>query len=236
MRPRSQAGVTLMELLVAVTLFSLVSMGMLMAMRIGLNTYGKTQTHLMDNRRVVGAQRIVEEEIEGMIPVVAQCGGGGPRVPFFQGNPESMRLVSSFSLQGAWRGQPQVLEIFVMPADRGGVRLVVNETPYAGPPQVGLLCAGGSRYIAATPGPRTFVLADNLAFCRFQYLSQPENPNAPPQWGPVYQSKTWPLAVRIQMTPLEPDLSRLQPITVTAPLRIRRSTEIPYDDLPPRAQ
>ena len=45
-----------------------------------------------------------------------------------------MRLVSTFSLQQAWRGQPQILELFVIPGEDGnGVRLVVNEIPYAGP-------------------------------------------------------------------------------------------------------
>src|SRR5437870_4671801 len=120
-RRRTQAGVTLMELLIAVTLLSLVSVGMLFALRIGLNTYGKTQTHLMDDRRVAGAQRILTEQIEGMIPLQAECGGKG-LTPFFQGEPDRMRLISTFSLQEAWRGQPQILELFVIPGDNGGVR------------------------------------------------------------------------------------------------------------------
>jgi hypothetical protein len=32
------------------------------------------------------------------------------------------------------------------------------------------------------------------------------------------------------MAPLDPDPSRLQPITVTAPIHIHRSPEIPYVD------
>src|SRR3979411_1594499 len=100
---RSRAGVTLMELLISVTLFSLLSLGMMYAFRIGLMAYSKTQTRLMDNRRVSGAQRILEEQIQGMIPVVAMCGGGpeggGTKTAFFQGEPEAMRLVSAFSLQ-----------------------------------------------------------------------------------------------------------------------------------------
>ena len=109
MKRRSTAGVTLMELLIAVLLLSLLSVGLLFALRIGLNTYSKAQTKLMDNRRVAGAQRILEQELEGLVPVVAPCGvgteGGGAPVRFFQGEPEVMRLVSTFSLQGAWRGR-----------------------------------------------------------------------------------------------------------------------------------
>src|ERR1035438_249340 len=39
MRRRSTAGVTLMELLIAVLLLSLLSLGLVFALRIGLNTY-----------------------------------------------------------------------------------------------------------------------------------------------------------------------------------------------------
>ena len=55
---KRQAGVTLMELMIAVTLLSLLSVGLLFALRVGLTAYAKTQTRLMDNRRVAGAQRI----------------------------------------------------------------------------------------------------------------------------------------------------------------------------------
>src|SRR4051794_33832877 len=135
---RSRAGVTLMELLIAVTLFSLLSLAMMYAFRIGLMAYSKTQIKLMDNRRGAGGQRILEQQIQGMIPVVAACGAGagspGANTAFFQGAPEAMRLVSAFSLQEASRGMAQILEIFVSPGENGrGVRLLVNEIPYTGP-------------------------------------------------------------------------------------------------------
>jgi hypothetical protein len=207
----------------------MISVGMLFALRIGLNTYGKTQSHLMDNRRVAGAQRILEDELQGMIPVVAPCGGGG-RTAFFQGEPQTMRLITSFSLQGAWRGQAQILELFVIPGDNGGMRLVVNETPYYQPNQAGRMCTGPGHYLPVMAGPTSFVLADKLAFCRFSYLEQPLDHNAKPVWKALFAGRTWPLAVRIEMTPLDPDFSHLQPITVTAPIRIRRSLDVPYDD------
>src|SRR6516225_7673957 len=133
-RNRSEAGVTLMELLIAVTLLSMVSVGMLFALRIGLNTYAKAQQHMMDDRRVAGAQRVLTDQLEGMMPLQANCGGGG-LTPFFQGGPDRMRLISTYSLQEAWRGRPQILELFVIPGDTGGVRLVVNEIPYVHPKQ-----------------------------------------------------------------------------------------------------
>ena len=235
MRRRPTAGVTLMELLIAVVLLSLLSVGLLFALRIGLNAYSKTQTRLMDNRRVAGAQRILEQELEGLVPVVTQCGGaagGGVPAAFFQGEPDTMQLVSTFSLQGAWRGQPQILAIFVIPGAEGrGVRLVVNESPYQGPRAAGRSCLGPHKFFAASAGEKSFVLADKLDFCRFTYLEQPLDINLPLHWVPRFAGDDWPRAVRIEMAPLEPDPSRVQPITVVAPIHIMRRLEIPYADI-----
>ena len=228
-----------MELLVAITLLSLLSAGMLVALRIGLNSFTRVDTRLMDNRRVAGAQRIVEQELEGLMPVVTPCGRIPMKLAFFQGEPETMRLISTFSLQQAWRGQPQILEIFVIPGDDGrGVRLVVNEIPYTGPVNAGQLCEGVMpdpqtglgvpRFAPVAATPNSFVLADKLAFCRFAYYTQLPDPRLPLTWRSNWAKSGWPLAIRIDMAPLDPDPSRLQPISVVAPIFINRTPETDY--------
>jgi hypothetical protein len=220
-------------------------------MRIGLNTFGKTNAKLLENRRVDGAQRILMQEIEGLAPVSVPCAGAAlvpaaqpgaaADLPFFQGAPQTMRLVSSFSLQLAWRGMPQILELSVIPGDEGrGVRLVVNEIPYTGPLSAGKFCVGFApdpltgvvtpQFAAVQAGPQSFVLADQLAFCRFLYLSPGPQPGLPTVWTPAWSSAGWPRGVRIEMAPLEPDGTRLQPFTVTAPVRLRRTPGVVYAD------
>jgi hypothetical protein len=242
---RREAGTTLIEVLIAVTLLSLLSVGMLTAMRVGLLAFSKTDDKLMENRRVAGAQRVVQEELEGMMPAVAACGeapGATPaKTAFFEGQPQTMRLVSTFSLQQGWRGQPQILELFVIPGeDDRGVRLVVNEILYTGPASTAQLCIGHTRdpqtggnlamFAPVQAGPKSFVLADKLAYCRFSYFTIPLDRNVPPHWTPSWNFSGWPYAVRIEMAPLEPDPSRLQPISVTAPIHLHRSPEIQYVD------
>lgn len=243
-RRHRAAGVTLMEVLIAVTLLSLLTLGMAIAMRVGFNAYAKTDARLMDNRRVAGAQRLLEQELEGMMPLVLPCMGGaqpqGPPFAVFQGQPQVIRLVSTFSLQQAWRGAPQILELFVIPGDEGrGVRLVVNEAPYY-PLAAAQMCRGFSpspagvgltQYAPPQVSDHTFVLADKLAFCRFSFLQHPvANVLDPPLWLPELEYQGWPRAVRIEMAPLEPDPTRLQPIAMTVPLRVYRAPEIPYGD------
>jgi hypothetical protein len=230
--------------MVAVTLLSLLSVGMAMAMRVGLAAYSKTETKLMDNRRIAGAQRIVQSELEGMVPAFVLCGANsqgaaGLRAVLFQGTPASLWMVSTFSLQQGWRGQPQILQLFVIPG-KEGVRLVVNEIPYTGARGAAPYCAGTvmppntisrlAQMIPTVAGPTTFVLADNLAYCRFSYYSPANAMYDPPAWQPVWASKGWPLAVRIEMAPSPVDPSKLQPITVTAPIHIRRNPEKVYTD------
>lgn len=244
-RRGTAAGVTLMEVLIAVTLLSLLMLGMSIAMRVGFSAYAKTDGKLMDNRRVAGAQRLLEQELEGMVPLVLPClgtgdAGAGQRFALFQGEAQVIRLASTFSLQEGWRGQPQLLELFVIPGEEGrGVRLVVNEIPYA-PVTGGRMCAGFvaipgglglTHYLPPVASEHSFVLADKLAFCRFSYLQHPlTDPLQPPLWLPALAYQGWPMAVHIEMAPLEVDPSRLQPIAMTVPFRVYRAPDIPYAD------
>jgi general secretion pathway protein J len=230
-----ERGVTLIEVLIAVTLLSLLSVGMFLALRIGLNAYTKADTRLMDNRRAAGAQRILADELGGIMPVMAACGasaaGPGSRAVFFEGQPGVMRLATTFSLGQGWRGQPQVLALFVIPGEEGrGVRLVVNETPYTGPLAAGQFCIGAGVFVPVEAGPGSFVLADKLAYCRFTYLSG-ASPGIEPGWKSLWKTQTWPMAIRIEMAPLEADPSRVQPISFTTPVYLHRDPQIQYEDL-----
>lgn len=241
MRLGSKAGVTLIELLIAVSLVSLLAVGILMAIRVGVNAMEKTNNRFLSNRRVLGAQRALEQQIAGLFVTRADCqvGPGAPptRLPFFQGEPAAMRFVSSYSLQESSRGYPRILEYSVIPGEKGqGVRLVVNERLYSGPESTGALCVGagppgeGALFRPIEVGPNSFVLADRLAFCHFAYL-EPAPPSEPQRWLPRWvRADLLPLAIRIEMAPLEPDPSNIPLVTFTAPVRVNRSPFAPYAD------
>ena len=237
LRPRStRAGFTLIEVLIAVTLVGLLSVGMIVAMHVGLNAMSRANAKLMLNRRVAGAQRILEQQVAGLMPVTADCATSpdAPRtkIPFFQGEAQSMRFASTYSLQEAARGTARMLEYQVILGESGrGVRLIVNEGLYTGPRAAGDLCvglapdpvAGGivPRFLPIEAGPASFVVADKLAVCRFSFRD-PLPPERPPRWVLRWTKPYLPDAIRIEMAPLEPDSASLQPLPLTIPLRVTR--------------
>jgi len=239
--PRS--GLTLVEILIAVSLLSLLSAGMMVAMRLGLNTMDKVDARLIANRRVANSRGVIESELNGYIysladyrprPLVVQA------ISFFQMEPGIMRFVTAYSLQDGWRGRPQIAVLQVIPGDAGqGVRLIVNETPYTGPEQAGRNIEGIARdpaglqvvrYTAVPPGSQSFVLADRLAFCRFSYLEQ--RFQAPfLVWRSIWVNPMQlPRGIRIEMSPLDAPASDLRVSTVTVPLNVTRRPGAFYAD------
>lgn len=239
-----RAGVTLIELLIAVSLLGLLSAGILVSMRVGFNAMEKANSKLMGNRRILRAQRILEEQIAGFMPLMALCQPNPPmppvRMPFFHGELQSMRFLSSYSIGEGARGYPRILEFQVIPGENNrGVRLVVNEILYTGPAAAGLLCLGlgpdpllGVQAPLFRPievGPHSFVLADRLEYCRFSYREELPAPLYE-KWVTRWILPRWPSAIRIEMAPLDPDPSRMQPLTLTAAVRVNRIPAVDYAD------
>jgi prepilin-type N-terminal cleavage/methylation domain-containing protein len=240
----SRSGMTLIEVTIAITLMALLVTGMTMAMRISLTSLGKANDKLTANRRVTGAQRILEQQIAGLMPVAATMptslqGPGGVRVPFFQGESQSMRFVSTYSLHDAARGVPRVLEFQVVPGgDEGGVRLVVNEIPFASAYSAGEIVTGRSTidgfglmttFRPIEVGPQSFVLADKLASCRFLYQEPRPKPEYQ-RWDEVWAKAQWPTSIRIEMAPLTNDTGQLRMMTITAPVRVNKAPLETYED------
>jgi prepilin-type N-terminal cleavage/methylation domain-containing protein len=244
MRRNPQSGVTLIEILIAVSLMSLLSVGMLVAMRLGFSTMDKTDSRLVRDRRVSNSRMIIENEINGFINSIAWYHPKPDQtipIQFLQTEAQTMRFVTSYSLEEAWRGRPRIAAMQVIPGERNeGVRLIVNETPYTGPDQAGLQILGIQQdpsgrqvtlFAPVVPGAQSFVLADRLAFCRFWYLET--LPAAPFQrWRPDWaQPNLLPVGVRIEMAPLDfGNPSELHISTVTVPINVNGTPGASYAD------
>jgi prepilin-type N-terminal cleavage/methylation domain-containing protein len=226
---KTQAGVTLIEVLIAVSLLGLLSVGVLTAMQLGLRTMDRVDARMVRNRRVTSARNIIENEISGFVSTMATLPQNRLAV-FLQTEPQSMRFVTSYSLGDAWRGRPQIAGLQVIPGEGNtGVRLIVNETPYTGPAQAGQFVSGiepdltgrpVTRFAPIVPGPDSFVLADRLRYCRFLYLER--RPIEPFEiWRPDWVLPgAYPSGVRIEMASLDDSPADLHPFTITVPIKV----------------
>jgi type II secretory pathway pseudopilin PulG len=231
-RRKSEAGVTLIELVIAITLVAALSLGMLMAMRTSLVTLEKVDNRLQFNRRVMSVQEILVREIGGVIPVVGQCtvgsGSSANRV-VFQGNQQTLRLVSSYSLAEGARGYPRIIEFQVMPAEGGGMRLVMNEHPYTGPASTAPFCFN-MLPVPAQVTPSSFIVADQLARCSISYHQVNRDAPREGNWVPVWNEVNLPSAVHIDMAPLAPDAAQLPLLSITVPIHVTLDVQVPYVD------
>ncbi len=253
----SERGVTLLELMIAITLVAGLSTGMLMAMRTSLLTYEKTAKRLESNRRFVKTQQVLSDQISAVMPVQGAClGDAGQTIgipSFLSGSEDTLRLVSSYSIAEGSRGYPQIVEYRVIPEQRGSVRLVATERPYTGPQSTIPYCGGappppvssyeigarsavplGGAQSAAPAGAsagESYVLAEHLAYCRFSY-HEPYNQNrfVETPWLPLWDKPLLPAGVRIEMRSAVPDTGGLSVLGVTVPIQVDRDPRMVYVD------
>jgi prepilin-type N-terminal cleavage/methylation domain-containing protein len=225
---KTERGVTLLEMLIAVSLVALLSTGMMMALRTSVQAYEKTGKRLEENRHTVGGGQILFNQISSAMSVMALCdrGDGGPPagVSFLNGSAGRLRLVSSYSIAEGARGYPRIVEYNVLAGEGGTVRLVVREAPYTGPQSTTAACAG----IVSND---SYVLADHLASCRFLY-HEPYDPNSylETEWLPVWDRPFLPAAVRIEMKPAGPAAGGLPNLGMTVPLHVTKDPFVEYED------
>ena len=117
------------------------------------------------------------------------------------------------------------------------MRLIVNETPYTGREQAGQTYHSALNRIrrgrpvvvisaCGASGPQSFVLADRLAYCRFSYLQPLVDSAVSGLATRLGQPAVLPLAIRIEMAPLDPTPSDLHVTTVTVPFNVNRTPGI----------
>ena len=226
-----ERGVTLIELMIAVSLTAVITVGLLFALRTSIVAYEKTSDRLHSNREQLGRNQILSRELGGAMPVMSACGTSN--VPYFFGAPDSLRMISSYSIAEGFRGYPQILEFQTRRSSSGGLQLVVIEHPYTGPASTAPLCGSSDAFGFSGTDAEPFVLADDLAACTFSYLGIP-NPLASKQeanWTATWtSSNSLPLGIKVEMKPRAEPGGGLPSVTVTAPIHVDRDIFRSYPD------
>ncbi|MEZ5396271.1 MAG: prepilin-type N-terminal cleavage/methylation domain-containing protein [Bryobacterales bacterium] len=129
----ADAGLTLIEILVAITLLALLSAGMMTALAMPARARSQARERLTLDRRIATANQLLYAQFAAVTPVLMQAppAVGAPAAPFFHGEPQQMRFVSSYSIEAGPRGGLSIIELNVQA--KNGLRLVLTESPYRGP-------------------------------------------------------------------------------------------------------
>ena len=225
----------------AVTLLALIAATMTIVLRISLDGSAKAQQRIASNRKVMGVERVMREQIANLLPAKTSCqsapGSATAAEILFEGRPSRMRFVSTYTLNEAARGIPRLVEYVVIPGAQQGVRLVMNEIAYGGPRWLVPVCVGYEtvndlqvpQFTPIQVSGNSFVLADELASCRFAYRDDHDLQKGP-QWIQLWALKQWPGAIRIELVPLVPNPSLLQTSSLTVPIAVNPKPNQEYHE------
>jgi prepilin-type N-terminal cleavage/methylation domain-containing protein len=236
MRRRTQRGVTLIELLIAVTLVAAISAGMLSALRMGLDTMGRTQQRLEDNRRAMSRLDVIRRHIGGAMPANGLCQAQPEPVQnaLFRGGPYALLLATSESLTEGSRGYPRIAVYRVLPNPDGTVRLTVEEHWFSGPASTIPFCALTGEILPPQPSAvdSTAVLFERLGEAHFEYRAMSFLNRTGMLWETGWNNALMPGAVRLVLQPVPGEVPRMPLGTINIPFHISREQGAVYGSAP----
>lgn len=237
MRHRTQRGVTLIELIIAISLVAAISAGMLSAFRMGLTTLDRTQLRLEDNRIAVSKLDTIRRHIGGAMPANGLCQGGLQPVlnTVFRGDAANLLLATNESLTEGSRGYPRIALYRILPNLDGTFRLTVEEYWFSGPYSTIPFCqAGGLIRQPMVPAPpeSTLVLFERLGAARFEYRQLSLATHLGLKWQDNWVSFTLPYAVRLHLAAPPGSPPRMPLGVITIPFHITKEPGQEYESAP----
>lgn len=176
-RAKQNHGFTLLEVLVSITVISLLATTILFAWRIATAAWGRATTLLEEDRRVDAVQQVLREQMAAMVPLRSRSNQALGEV-FFQGEPLHARFVSRYSLENRTRAGLYRIEYSVERQSDGTMQILLNEFPVENPEELTALLVGtettdaGSvlRFTPLEHTAQTQVLMDGLPESHLEYF------------------------------------------------------------------
>ncbi|MBI2816746.1 MAG: prepilin-type N-terminal cleavage/methylation domain-containing protein [Acidobacteria bacterium] len=223
--PNRMGGFTLLELLVSMTIVSLLATTVLFGWRVAVSAWEKASSHLQKSRTVLATNHLLQEQMASMVPYRGIASTGFHL--FFQGEPLTARFLSRYSLTGRANSGLYRIEYQVVEAEDGTKQLLMNEVPVTSREELGALIQQADpasfspqlRFAPFERGPRTVVLLAGVKDCRFEYYkaaSALEAGTWVPEW--LGTMNELPRAMAIRITPSD-DPAGVAPASVVAAIR-----------------
>ena len=222
-RWKIQDGFTLLELLVSMTIVSLLATTILFGWRIAAGAWGRANQLVEDQRRVVAIHQVLATQMAEMTPVTPSSRFESTGV-FFQGEPRTARFLSRYSLANRSRSGLYRIEYQIADGSDGVHQLLVNEVPASNSNDIASLLTGTEqrpegmllRFSPFERSSQTRVLLDDLTEAHFEYY-RPAGPLGTAEWVREWsnQGNELPRAMAIRFT-TRPVAGRLQPVSIVA--------------------
>jgi prepilin-type N-terminal cleavage/methylation domain-containing protein len=221
----TSAGFTLLELLISMTVLSLLATTILFGWRIATSAWQKANTYLAASRLVTETNHLLEEQIASMLPYQARTDIGN--IVFFQGEPKTARFVSRYSLEGRSSSGLYEIEYQLEEENDRSCHLLLNESPVTSMDQLGLVVRGNEstptggtvrRFAPFEKNARTITLLQGTSECRFEYY-QPATPGTKGVWTEQWPAVEFlPTAMAIRLAESSQS-NKLKPVTLVAAIR-----------------
>jgi general secretion pathway protein J len=208
-----QAGFTLMELLVAITLLSLLSLVLTSSLRFGFTAWARGSEHADSVDHKVLVQDFLRRTVGDAYPYFLPTDPThGPGYVDFSGTPQSLHFLASAPTALGSRGRVR----FGVELERSSSKteLVVTTTP---------------ELAEASAKPQRKILASNVETVEFAYFGKKRSERAP-DWHDAWREElTLPQLVRVRVRPASGD-TRPWPDLIIAP-RLTADVECVHDPL-----
>jgi type II secretory pathway component PulJ len=215
-----------MELLISMTVLSLLATTILFSWRIAAGAWQKASTHLERSRTVLAVNQLLEEQIASMVPYRVATSSGTPAL-FFQGEGQTARFLSRYSMAGRANSGLYRIEYQIFDAPDGTKQLLMNEYAVRSREELGSLMTAPEpslaeqlfRFAPFQNTAQTFTLLNGLKDCRFEYYKPPiqlEPGSWVSLWSSIQQDLPRSMAIRI-VTPA--NTADLMPVSIVAAIR-----------------
>ena len=193
----SQAGFTLLEMIIAVTLVALLAVGLWAIFRVSIHSWSRGTEYMDANQRHRSIMNLVHKQMAsayGLIAPDQQVPGG---VLLFNGTENSVQFLSLNSLRFQESPGLTLVSYEVDPDAAGSYSLVEKESRYLGQaPEEGPFSTGS----------KAIPIFENLTSCIFEYFDM-GGPDTPSQWVREWDGQTLrrlPLAISLTMISRDP--------------------------------
>ena len=230
---RGEHGFTLMELLVSMTVIALLAVTILFSWRVAVSAWGRANQLVEEQRRVAAIHQVLAMQMADMTPVTP-WGRQGNAAVFFQGERQTARFLSRYSLVNRSRSGLYRIEYQISEGNDGIQRLLLNEIPVRNTDDLRELLTASEqgpegvlrRFAPFEETGETRRMLEEITEAHFEYY-RPAGPLGPggwvSEWRPQGNELPRAMAIRFGTRPVP---NRLQPAEIVASIenfsRVRR--------------